>query len=93
MSGAESDVTAESVLSGYFLVEWFDNWDVPAADIEAARVLKLLRELPVEQRMTAMGMEIAGHRSAAATGPSLIANRSGRALASGTPVYAEATNE
>lgn len=48
---------AESVLSGYFLCEWIEGWDKPAADLEAQRSLRLLRSLPVEQRMEAMGMD------------------------------------
>lgn len=59
---AEDAKTAESVLAGYFLCEWFEDWDTVEADNTARFVLKLLRELPVEQRMEAMGMRRDGPR-------------------------------
>lgn len=57
MSGAGEVTTARDALVAWFLHEWWEDTDVPAAELDADHLLTLLRALPVDQRMEAMGME------------------------------------
>jgi hypothetical protein len=49
--------TVEAALDAWFLHEWWEDWDTVEAQGTTDKVLALLRSLPVEQRMEAMGME------------------------------------